>query len=431
MADANTSDAPTDRRRVPAIALIVANAVSQLGNAMAFVAIPWFVLETTGSAAQTGLTGFALFLPNVVSGLFGGTLVDRLGPKRSSVLADTIGGVTVAAIPLLYQTVGLAFWQLLALVFLGTLLDLPGHTACRGLVPELARLGNIRLERFNTLYEGNSQLTFLLGPALAGVLIAATGATTVLWIDAATFAVSALAVGALVPDVGRVMRTTGTSYVRDLVTGWRFLANERLLLAMSLAIAVGNLFGNAHGAVILPVYAKQVLESSTALGLLLGLSGGAALLGTLAFGSISGRFSWRWMLVAGLLVQPLEYWVQAVRAPVGLVAAAIALSALAAGPINPLTVTVRHQRIPTELRGRVFAATSAIASMAAPIGVVIVGYLTERFGLRQTSLLLAIVAQIVGVVVATRPVLKGVDEHRPGIPGSSFVPQATPANQDR
>jgi MFS family permease len=409
----NPHDAPANRRRLPATALLVANAVSQLGNAMAFVAIPWFVLETTGSAAQTGLTGFAFFLPNVISGLFGGTLVDRLGPKHSSVLADTIGGLTIAAIPLLYQTVGLAFWQLLVLVFLGTLLDLPGHTACRGLVPELARLGNIRLERFNALYEGNSQLTFLLGPALAGVLIATTGATTVLWIDAATFAVSAVAVAALVPNVGRATRAVGARYVQDLVAGWRFLANERLLLAMSLAIAVGNMFGNAHGAVILPVYAKQVLESSTALGLLLGLSGGAALLGTLAFGVIGGRISWRWMLVAGLLVQPLEYWMQAVAAPVGLIAAAIAAASLAAGPINPLTVTVRHQRIPTELRGRVFAATSAIASMAAPISVVIVGYLTDRLGLRQATLLLAIAAQIAGLVIATRPVLNGVDEHRP------------------
>jgi MFS family permease len=405
--------APANRRRTPAAALLVANAVSQLGNAMAFVAIPWFVLETTGSAARTGLIGFALFLPNVISGVFGGTIVDRLGPKHSSVLADTIGGLTVAAIPLLYLTIGLAFWQLVVLVFLGTLLDLPGHTAGRGLVPELARLGGFRLARVNALYEGNAQLTFLLGPAIAGVLIATVGAVNVLWIDAATFAISALAVGALVPDIGRVVRTTGSSYVRDLVAGWRFLANDRLLLAMSLAIAVGNLFGNAHGAVILPVYAKRVLESSTALGLLLGISGGAALLGTLAFGVIGGRLSWRWMLVAGLLAQPLEYWVQAAAAPVGLVAAAIAVAALAAGPINPLTVTVRHERIPTELRGRVFAATAAIASMAAPISVVVVGFLTELLGLRSTALLLAVLGQAIGVLIATRPIFKGVDEYRP------------------
>ncbi len=337
-----TMEAATLRRRTPATALLVANAISQLGNAMAFVAVPWFVLEATGSAARTGLTGFALFLPNVISGLFGGALVDRLGPKRSSVLAEAIGGVTIAAIPLLYRTVGLPFWQLMVLVFLGALLDLPGHTARRGLVPELARLGGFRLERINALYEGNSQLTFLLGPALAGVLIAVVGAVNVLWIDAATFALSALALGMLVPDVGRTARVAGSRYVQELVAGWRFLANERLLLAMSLAIAVGNLFGNAHGAVILPVYAQQVLGSSTALGLLLGISGGAALLGTLAFGVLGGRLSWRWMLVAGLLVQPLEYWTQAAAAPVGLVAAAIAVSALAAGPINPLTVTVRH-----------------------------------------------------------------------------------------
>jgi MFS family permease len=411
-ADADQSQAAV-RQRAPTIALLVANAVSQLGNAMAFVAIPWFVLETTGSAAQTGLIGFALFLPNVISGVFGGTLVDRIGPKRSSVLADVISGVTIAAVPLLYQTVGLAFWQLMVLVFLGALLDLPGHTARRGLVPELAGLGGFRLERVNALYEGNSQLTFLLGPALAGVLIAIAGTATVLWIDAATFAVSALAVGMLVPDVGRVARQASTGYMRELVAGWRFLANERLLLAMSLAIAVGNLFGNAHGAVILPVYVYDVLGSPTALGLLLGIAGGAALLGTLAFGMIGRRLPWRWLLVAGLLVQPLEYWTQAAAAPVGLIAAAIAVSGLVAGPINPLAVTVRHERIPAELRGRVFAATSAIAMAAAPISVVVVGYLTERLGLRPTALLLAILGQIFGLLIATRPIFRGMDAHRP------------------
>ncbi|MFP5380032.1 MAG: hypothetical protein ACLGHP_09850, partial [Vicinamibacteria bacterium] len=56
----------------------------------------------------------------------------------------------------------------------------------------------------------------------------------------------------------------------------------------------------------------------------------AALVGTLAFGVLGGRLPWRWLLVAGLLVQPLEYWVQAAAAPVGLVAAAIAVAALVA-----------------------------------------------------------------------------------------------------
>jgi MFS family permease len=100
--------------RAPILALLGANAVSETRNVLAFVAIPWFVLQTADSAAGTGLTGGAFLLATVVSGAVGGPVVDRIGFKRVSVAADLAGAVTVALIPLLYQTIGLAFWQLLA-----------------------------------------------------------------------------------------------------------------------------------------------------------------------------------------------------------------------------------------------------------------------------------------------------------------------------
>jgi MFS family permease len=111
------------------VALLAANAVSETGNVLVFVAIPWFVLQTTGSAARTGLTGAAFLLAAVVDGVFGEPVVDRVGFKRSSIIADLTGAVTVALLPLLYHTLGLLFWQLLVLVFIGGFLDTPGHTA--------------------------------------------------------------------------------------------------------------------------------------------------------------------------------------------------------------------------------------------------------------------------------------------------------------
>src|SRR5215211_2902061 len=116
-------------RRTPILALLGANAVSESGNVLAFVAIPWFVLQTTGSAARTGLAGGAFLMAAVVAGVVGGPFVDRIGFKRASIVADLMAAVTVALIPLLYHTIGLSFWQLLVLVFLGGLFDAPGHTA--------------------------------------------------------------------------------------------------------------------------------------------------------------------------------------------------------------------------------------------------------------------------------------------------------------
>src|SRR5512137_2600386 len=105
----------TPSGRVPIVALLTANAISMTGHVLAVIAIPWFVLQTTGSATQTGITGFFSILPVVVAGLFGGALVDRLGYKRTSVIADLASGITVALIPILFFTVGLQFWQLMVL----------------------------------------------------------------------------------------------------------------------------------------------------------------------------------------------------------------------------------------------------------------------------------------------------------------------------
>ena len=95
------------RRRAPLYALFLADTVSLAGNAVAQLAIPWYVLITTGSAALTGLAVFFGLLPVVISGFLGGVIVDRLGFRRTSVIADLASSAAVAAIPALHVTVGI------------------------------------------------------------------------------------------------------------------------------------------------------------------------------------------------------------------------------------------------------------------------------------------------------------------------------------
>src|SRR3712207_6639057 len=123
--------------RIPLFALLAANAVSMTGNVFTLIAIPWFVLQTTGSASQTGLTSAVAALPFIIAGIFGGTIVDRVGFRKMSIISDLASSVTTALIPLIHLTVGLEFWQLLVLVFLGGLLDTPGGTARESMLPDL------------------------------------------------------------------------------------------------------------------------------------------------------------------------------------------------------------------------------------------------------------------------------------------------------
>ncbi|MDP9266319.1 MAG: MFS transporter, partial [Chloroflexota bacterium] len=182
------------RTRVPLVAMLSADAISMAGNAAALVAIPWYVLQTTGSPSKTGITAAAAIVPVIISGVVGGAYVDRLGYRRASIVADLASFAAVAAIPLLHATVGLAFWQLVLLVFLGALLDAPGVTARASMLPDIAAPAGWSLERVSGAAAAVNRASRLAGAPVAGLLIAFVGPTNVLWIDAATFVFSAAAI---------------------------------------------------------------------------------------------------------------------------------------------------------------------------------------------------------------------------------------------
>jgi MFS family permease len=277
----STEARPGASRRWPLFALLGANAVSQTGNVITTLAVPWFVLQTTGSAARTGITLVATTLPMVVAGFFGGALVDRLGPKRMSVLSDLASGATVACIPLLHATAGLSFPVLLALVFLGTLLDAPGMTARKAMMPELAAMATMPLERANAAYQAIMRGSRLLGAPLAGLLIVTLGAGGALWIDAATFAVSAAIVALCLPALHLAV-TSDEPYLRQIADGIRYIRRNRLIRVLVLFVAVTNAI-EAPLAVVFPVYADRVYGSAAALGLIVGASGAGALAGTFLY----------------------------------------------------------------------------------------------------------------------------------------------------
>jgi predicted MFS family arabinose efflux permease len=126
--------------------------------------------------------------------VLGGPLVDRLGFKRSSVLADLTSAAAVAAVPLLHLAGLLQFWQLVVLVFLLSSLNAQGDTARYALVPFLADRARMPIERANGADRAIVRLGQVVGPIVGGILIAAIGAANVLFVDAATFLVSAILV---------------------------------------------------------------------------------------------------------------------------------------------------------------------------------------------------------------------------------------------
>ena len=169
-------------------------------------ALPWFVLETTDSAAQTALVAATQMAAFLLAAIAGGVVVDRFGPKWLSVVSDLASGLSIAAIPILMHTIGLRLWQVLVLAFLGAILDSPGGNARYGIVTDLIDLTGWRPERVYSAFSSADGVARIFGPILAGGLIAWIGAVNALWVDAASFAVSALLITVLVPLTTRPLR---------------------------------------------------------------------------------------------------------------------------------------------------------------------------------------------------------------------------------
>lgn len=372
--------------RVPLAALLASEAVSITGNRLTQLAIPWFVLQTTGSVAQTGLVGFFSLLPFVLSSALGGVIVDRLGLRRASIAADLASGASVLCIPLLYHTVGLPLAALLALVFAGALLDAPGVTAREALLPDLVKTAGTTLERGTSLHDGVSRAASMLGAPLAGVLIALLGPANVLILDAATFAVSALLMRAFVPaPPPRDAETATERYLAQLREGFGFVWRTPLVRAMVVMVLITNMLDAAMGGVLMPVYADRVLDSVVALGLMSGGMGMTAFLGTLVFAWIGHRLPRVSTLVAGFtLGGPSRFFFLATLPGVGAAIAGFTIAGAGIGVVNPILGTLQYERVPERLRARVFGAVSAGVMAGAPVGALLGAALVELIGLQET-----------------------------------------------
>jgi MFS family permease len=378
-------------RRAPLVALYVADAISLSGNAVAQLAIPWYVLVTTGSPALTGLTVFFTFLPVVLAGLLGGVVVDRLGFRTSSIVADLASSGAVAAIPALHATVGIELWQLMALVFAGALLDAPGATARSALLPDLAELAGVRLERATGIRGAIQRGSLLVGAPLGGVLVAGFGATTALWLDAASFLVSASLVAFVVPAARgrRAGEASPRGYRAELAEGLAFIWRHRLIRAIVATVLVTN-FLDAPIGVVMPVFARESFGSAADLGLMFGVFGGFALVGSLAFGAAGHRLPRRPVFVTCFFVWACDYLVLATLPSLPVTLVALAVGGLAIGPVNPLLGTLGFERVPAELRGRVVGATTAGAWAAIPLGVLLGGVAVDVLGVAATFLTIGI-----------------------------------------
>jgi MFS family permease len=400
-------------QRRPLWLLFVANIISFTGSVLTLLAIPWYVLQSTGSATQMGIVAFVATVPLVISAFLGSLLVDRLGFKRTSIISDVMSGSCIACIPLLSETIGLAFWQLLVLVFLSGLLKTPGQTARGSMLPDLADGAKMRRERANAIMGGINQTSLFIGAPLATLLIAVIGTQQLLWLDALSYVLSALLIGLFVPPMQTTSSVRAHTTLRHLHGGLRFMFSDSMLLALIGTITIANLLNEGLIAVVAPTTIKQVFHSPLPFGMMYGAFSGAALVGTLIFGAIGHRLPRRLTLGIGFTLGGVaRFWILFVPLLPLLIGVHI-LAGLGAAPLNPLIDTLVQERTPAHMRARVFGITAAGAWIGLPLGSLLSGFLVTWIGTHNTLLLMGACYLLTALSLFVNPVLQQMKTQAP------------------
>jgi MFS family permease len=362
---------------------------------MTFLALPWFVLVTTGSAAKMSIVLAVEILPIGLLGIPSGALIAKLGARTTMVLGDAGRAPLMLAIPLLHEAGLLSFPLLLVCVFALGCFIAPYFSAQRLILPELVGDDEATVAQANAVVEGTQRATALLGPALAGILIAVIGAANVLYVDAASYLISFLILVTLVPRRPPVAESDDS---RGLLAGIRFLLRDPLLRLLSVTALFLNMFGQMLSA-SLPVLAYEEFDrSSTVAGLFFAAFGAGSLVGVVLALKLVPRFDPIRLGAVSIVALTVPIPLLGLPLPAGAVVAVLFTSAIFGPLVNAPLIGVLTMRTPEALRPKVMTGVLTMALLAGPIGLVIVGPLLASWGPRPVLLFVAL-----GQFLATLP----------------------------
>ncbi len=404
----------------PLAGVLAAMAVSLTGTRISVVALPWFVLVTTGSATRTGLVAFCEMAPYVIVKAFTGPLVDRVGPRAVSWTTDLASATAAAAVPLLHALDLLTFPLLLVLVALIGAARGPGDLAKEVMVPEAAERGRVPLERATGLSGVVERLASTVGLAVGGLLVTLLGPVTGLAVNAACFAAGSVLIAYALPrDAGRAADGAGSptvepeGYWQRFGEGLAFLRGDRLLLTVVVMCGLTNLLDAALASVLVPVWAKESGHGPAAIGLAGSVMGATAVGGSLIAALVAHRLRRRMVVLGGfLLVGAPRFLILAADAPLGAVLAVFAVGGFGAGFVNPVLGAVLVERVPRRMLGRVNALGDALSWAGIPLGGLLAGAAVASAGLLPVLLACGAAYFLTTNLAGLRPEWREMDRTR-------------------
>lgn len=366
--------------------LWVGEAVSALGDQFALIALPWLALVLTGSALALGGAMALMAVPRALLMLVGGVTVDRFSPRRVMLGSNAVRLIAVGVLGVMVVTGRAELWMLYAFALVFGVADAFFFPAQTAIVPEL--VSDEQLPRANGIVQGTAQISVLVGPVAAGVVIAALGGTAAdatatgvgvaLLFDAGTFLVSLLSLVLIRPRTH--VAQAHDSLIQSIREAAGFVWSSRGMRAMVFVSLAANFLIVGPFDVGMPFLAYSRLpEGAAAFGIVTAAFGGGSLVGLVLGSMLPSPSARRFgtiviapMAIAGLTLAGLSFATSTLAA-----AALTAVAGIALGYTNLLSITWIQRRIPQALMGRVMSLLITGSVGLVPVSMFLSGFAVQ------------------------------------------------------
>jgi MFS family permease len=382
---------------------------------MTFIAIPWLVLELTGSALSTGIVAALAAIPAIVMSPLAGLLIDRVGRAKISILSDVLSGLSVFMIPFVAMTGRVDLWVVAAAALLGAIFDPAGYTARKTLIEPTANASGVSLARANSLHEALFALGFALGPALGAALIGAVGTILSFGVITVLFGVASIAVW-VIPSAATVVhddeKEEPGAWWREAIEGFRVIRADTALLVITAFIVFVDFVYMPTEVVILPTY-FQSIDNPWGFGVVISAMALGGVIGAYSYAPLAARFKLRTIVLACAISSSALLFGLAFFPPVWVMAVFGFAVGMSWGPMGPLLNTLVQTRCRPAVQGRVFGAQMALFASGPPLGMVVVGGLVEGFGVVLVYPFIVAAVFLFALVLLGVRQLAGVDQQSP------------------
>jgi predicted MFS family arabinose efflux permease len=366
-------------------ALITGLGVSVLGNQLTIVAVPFQVYAITRSSLVVGLVSLAQLFPLIFGSLLGGSLIDAMDRRKILIVVESIGALCSAALAVNADT-GPRLWPLFVFPAIAAALSGMDSSARNAMLPGL--VGMEMLPASNAIFQSLFQTAAIVGPAVAGLLLAGAGVHFIYWIDAVSFLIAIGAVLTMSPQPAPNTVTDGTGEpgsaparpgLRSTIEGLKFVRRSQPVLGAYVIDVNAMVFGMPRA--LFPALAATVFGGgTTTLGLLYAAPGAGALVGALTSGWIGRVRRQGLAVVAAVIIWGasiagfgVAHWL-----PLALLLLAVA------GWADVLSAVFRNTIIqfagPDGMRGRLMGVQMAVVAGGPRLGDLEAGAVANAFG---------------------------------------------------